>query len=109
MQRTEHPDHLEFVRQQVPVDRRAERIEALLRGEIIARGIRVPPGGVEHGLLDFPATLNGRWVYLCRKRGKPRVEPWHEITAGFAGRQPVTEDDEPRMGMERTDPWDAAP
>ena len=104
---TDNPDHSEFERHQAVVDRSVERIWALVRDEIIARGIRFPPGGLEHGLLDFPTIRNGRWVYLCWKRGEPRVEQWHEITGGFAGRRPVTEDDERRMGTERIDPTDA--
>jgi hypothetical protein len=30
-------------------------------------------------------------VYLCWQHGEPRVAHWHEIDAGFAGRQPLQE------------------
>lgn len=39
------------------------------------------------GLIDFPAWHDGREVYLCWKSGEGDVEYWHDIDAGFAGRQ----------------------
>ncbi|HKI30870.1 MAG TPA: DUF2203 domain-containing protein [Gemmataceae bacterium] len=39
------------------------------------------------GLIDFPAWLNGHEVYLCWRLGEPAVAHWHELDAGFAGRQ----------------------
>ncbi len=42
---------------------------------------------LEQGLIDFPSYRDGKLVYLCWKRGEPRVEFWHDIEAGFAGRQ----------------------
>ena len=41
------------------------------------------------GLLDFPAMKDGREVYLCWKYGEDEIAFWHEIEAGYAGRQPV--------------------
>jgi hypothetical protein len=41
------------------------------------------------GLVDFPARLGGRKVYLCWKLGESRVAHWHELHAGFVGRQPA--------------------
>jgi len=41
------------------------------------------------GLLDFPALKDGREVYLCWKYGEEDIEFWHEIEAGYAGRQPI--------------------
>ena len=41
------------------------------------------------GLLDFPALKAGREVYLCWKYGEDDIEFWHEIQAGYAGRQPI--------------------
>jgi hypothetical protein len=42
---------------------------------------------LDQGLIDFPSYRDGKLVYLCWKRGEPRVEFWHDIEAGFAGRQ----------------------
>ncbi len=41
------------------------------------------------GLLDFPALRDGREVYLCWQYGEGKIAFWHEIDAGFAGRQPI--------------------
>jgi hypothetical protein len=43
------------------------------------------------GLVDFPANLNGRDVYLCWKLGEPSVDFWHTHDAGFQGRLPLEE------------------
>jgi hypothetical protein len=39
------------------------------------------------GLLDFRARVDGREVYLCWRLGEPEVAHWHELDAGFMGRQ----------------------
>lgn len=41
------------------------------------------------GLIDFPSMMDGRLVYLCWKYGEPEVMYWHELDAGYAGRQPL--------------------
>jgi hypothetical protein len=48
--------------------------------------------GVLDGLVDFPSLMEGRIVYLCWRLGEPEVLHWHELEAGFAGRQPLTAD-----------------
>jgi hypothetical protein len=42
---------------------------------------------LDRGLLDFPAMLDGRRVFLCWAWGEPSIEWWHAPDAGFAGRQ----------------------
>lgn len=44
---------------------------------------------INTGLLDFPALRDGREVYLCWKYGEDQIVFWHEVEAGFAGRQPI--------------------
>jgi hypothetical protein len=39
------------------------------------------------GLVDFPCLMDGREVYLCWRLGEPEVGHWHELEAGFTGRQ----------------------
>jgi hypothetical protein len=41
------------------------------------------------GLLDFPALRDGREVYLCWQYGEGEIAFWHEVEAGFAGRQSI--------------------
>ena len=45
--------------------------------------------GIEQGLVDFPAIMHGRQVYLCWQYNEPEIAFWHDIDAGFAGRQPL--------------------
>jgi hypothetical protein len=42
------------------------------------------------GLIDFPSEMDGRTVLLCWQHGEPSVQFWHEVDAGFAGRQPLS-------------------
>jgi hypothetical protein len=42
------------------------------------------------GLIDYLARHQGRDIYLCWKLGEERVNYWHELHSGFAGRQPVS-------------------
>ncbi|HEY8562075.1 MAG TPA: DUF2203 domain-containing protein [Pyrinomonadaceae bacterium] len=42
------------------------------------------------GLIDFPSMRDGRVVLLCWQLGEgERIEWWHEVEDGFAGRQPL--------------------
>ena len=42
---------------------------------------------VDRGLIDFPAIIDGREVYLCWEEGEDEVAYWHDMDAGFGGRQ----------------------
>jgi hypothetical protein len=44
----------------------------------------------ETGLIDFPGRHQGRDVFLCWKLGEEKVGHWHELHAGFSGRQPAS-------------------
>lgn len=46
---------------------------------------------IEHGLVDFPALVSGRQVWLCWQRGESAIGFWHGHEAGFAGRRPLAE------------------
>jgi hypothetical protein len=54
------------------------------------RELGVEPKNGPEGLIDFPSEIEGRLVWLCWKLGEPEVLYWHELEAGFAGRQPLT-------------------
>ncbi|HTQ40718.1 MAG TPA: DUF2203 domain-containing protein, partial [Pirellulales bacterium] len=56
--------------------------------ELIKLGLE-PKNGQE-GLVDFPTLIDGREAYLCWKLDEPEVLYWHDLDAGFAGRQPLT-------------------
>ena len=55
--------------------------------------------GFEGGLVDFRSRLGDRDVQLCWKLGEPEVAFWHEVDAGFAGRQPL----QPQSVIEETE------
>jgi hypothetical protein len=42
------------------------------------------------GLVDFIGRHQGREIYLCWKLGEETIAYFHELSAGFAGRMPVT-------------------
>ena len=42
---------------------------------------------LDRGLLDFPAILGGREVFLCWEQDEEDVEFWHDLDAGYAGRE----------------------
>ena len=46
---------------------------------------------IEHGLVDFPALVSGRQVWLCWQRGEPAIGWWHDLDTGFSGRRPLSE------------------
>jgi hypothetical protein len=47
--------------------------------------------GFEQGLVDFYGKLDGRDVLWCWKVGEEKIDHWHDVDAGYAGRQPVPE------------------
>jgi hypothetical protein len=44
---------------------------------------------IDRGLIDFPAIVEGREVYLCWEEGEDAIGFWHHLDAGFSGRQPI--------------------
>ena len=57
-------------------------------GELEALGVQLKD--FERGLVDFPSLRDGRVVLLCWQMGEgDELEWWHDLEAGFAGRQPL--------------------
>ena len=44
---------------------------------------------LHRGLIDFPALMSGREVFLCWEDGEEAVEFWHDLDAGYAGRERI--------------------
>jgi hypothetical protein len=82
------PDEAEKVEQDA--QRLAADIERYV-GEL--RELGVDFKGFDEGLVDFPAELEGRRVYLCWKLGEESVEHWHDVDAGYAGRRKLVTSD----------------
>ncbi len=70
----------------------ARYVESVLRmknliAEIHALGVEVKD--LNRGLCDFPHRRDDRLVYLCWHPGEEKIEYWHELKAGSAGRKPL--------------------
>ena len=46
---------------------------------------------IESGLVDFPALVAGRQVWLCWRRGESQIGWWHDLDTGFSSRRPLSE------------------
>jgi hypothetical protein len=57
-------------------------LEAVERSGIVLRDI-------DRGLVDFPALIDGREVYLCWELGEDEVDFWHDLEGGYGGREPL--------------------
>ena len=44
---------------------------------------------LQRGLIDFPALIGGKEVFLCWEKDEEDIEFWHDIDSGFAGREPL--------------------
>lgn len=74
--------------------RRAQRDKSLQEikdavAEIAAIGVQVKD--LDIGLLDFPCKVEDEIVLLCWKYGEEKIEFWHGMEEGFAGRKPIDE------------------
>jgi hypothetical protein len=60
-----------------------ERLKAIAA----LNGMGISLKGALEGLVDFPSYRDGEPVELCWKLGEERVEHWHRIGEGYAGRK----------------------
>jgi hypothetical protein len=90
------PPHNELSKKKTERDELATQVQESV-SRILETGCLVKD--VDEGLVDFPSLLNGEEIYLCWKLGERRIEFWHGIEEGFAGRKPLdnsTSDEPPR-------------
>lgn len=99
VRRPENPDHEEYLTHRRRIQGLVEKLEETVQDEILDRGVRFPVGALEEGLLDFPTSYEGRWVYLCWRMDEPEIRQWHEIHAGFRGRRDLTDEQARVMGI----------
>jgi len=59
----------------------------LLKAVASLNGLGIQLKGPLEGLIDFPSYRDGELVELCWKLGEEKVEHWHHIGEGFAGRK----------------------
>jgi hypothetical protein len=57
-------------------------------GQLESLGVQLKD--YSQGLIDFPSMRDGRVVLLCWKADEgDQLEWWHDLEAGFGGRQPL--------------------
>jgi hypothetical protein len=44
---------------------------------------------LDRGLVDFPSIRDGRDIFLCWEEGESEIGFWHDLDAGYGGRQPL--------------------
>jgi hypothetical protein len=42
---------------------------------------------IDRGLIDFPAIIGGKEVFLCWEQDEDDIEFWHDLDSGYAGRE----------------------
>ncbi|MEW6305699.1 MAG: DUF2203 domain-containing protein [Verrucomicrobiota bacterium] len=42
---------------------------------------------LDRGLLDFPAIIGGKEVFLCWEEDEDDIEFWHDLDTGYQGRE----------------------
>ena len=100
-------EHMEQVRKRLEAcDQRVESLMSPGRdigGETVNRWIRllaemrevlmefhrreIQVKDIERGLIDFPAFIGGREVFLCWEKDEDDIEFWHDLDTGYAGRE----------------------
>ena len=81
----ESPEQLALKAQ---IDAAAQKINGFLQ-ELEQIGCEFK--GFDEGLVDFHGKLEDHEILWCWKLGEDRITHWHELDAGFAGRQPIPE------------------
>jgi len=80
------PDHGEYESYRSQFTQLESELEGVT-AEVTALGCELKD--VENGLVDFQSARGKDVVYLCWRKGEAKVEWWHSLEAGFAGRQPL--------------------
>ena len=80
------PYRQELAQIEEELDKDSQRLREFV-DELVQLGVE--PQSATEGLVDFPSLIDGRRVYLCWKLGENEVLFWHELDAGYQGRQPL--------------------
>ena len=72
------------LRMQGLIDQMQAGVARLIEMDITLRDI-------QSGLIDFPALLSGRPIWLCWRLGESEVRHWHGHDEGFSSRRPLDE------------------
>lgn len=95
-----YPAYSDLVKKKTERDRASERIVETI-SKIQETGCLVKD--IDEGLIDFPSIIEGQEAFLCWKQGEVRIEYWHGLEDGFAGRKRLEGDSpgEPPAGPSR--------
>jgi hypothetical protein len=44
---------------------------------------------IDRGLIDFPAIIGDKEVFLCWEQDETDIEFWHDLDSGYAGRERI--------------------
>jgi hypothetical protein len=69
------------------VNRWVKAIAAMKDGLLEFHRREIQVKDLDRGLIDFPAVIGGREVFLCWEQDEEDIEFWHELDAGYAGRE----------------------
>lgn len=47
---------------------------------------------LDRGLVDFPAIIEEKEVFLCWERQEEDIGFWHDLDSGYAGREPLSDE-----------------
>jgi hypothetical protein len=83
---SDDPYSEELAQTQSELETEAEKLHTYV-AELRSLGVELKDDKI--GLCDFLSLMNGREVYLCWRLGEPEVQFWHDLDAGFAGRQKI--------------------
>jgi hypothetical protein len=78
------PPYAELARKKAEREQATACLKELI-GKILSTGCLIKD--LDMGLVDFPSVLKGQEVYLCWKLGEERIEYYHGLQEGFAGRK----------------------
>jgi hypothetical protein len=70
------------VRRETTAAQLKEAVDAIQRYGCLVKDLDI-------GLIDFPTLFRGQEVLLCWKLGESRIEFWHGVEEGFAGRKRI--------------------
>ncbi len=82
------------------IDKDIERLQNFCE-EIQSIGVELKDPST--GLIDFYSKMDGQDVYLCWKLGEPEIMYWHDLDAGFLGRQSLLQNSSPGPPPEKAD------
>jgi len=55
------------------------------------RELEIQIKDIDRGLVDFPAVVAGKEVFLCWEEDEESIEFWHDLDTGFTGRARLPE------------------